>query len=152
MKSCPRCESSIDDAARFCSECGTPQTEDATEEFDERVRQRAEETGATGGNARGDGGTAGNADDARSAGTAALTDRERLWRRGAYVVGYATAVVALTRIASPGAWFLLAAGVAILPPTRRLLGRPLGGTFKREVMAGLYVVLVAIGAALFVLL
>lgn len=157
MKTCPRCESSIDETARFCLECGAPQTEDAAEEFDEYVRRQAEEMdeSAGGGSARGGGGAGGSEQDGGDllgATTTELSDREQLWRRGSYVVGYATAVIGLTRITSPGAWFLLLAGIAILPPTRRLLGRPLGGTFKREAMVGLYVVLVAAGAALFVVL
>lgn len=160
MKSCPRCEASIDDPARFCSECGAPQNEEAAGELDRYVRRQAERVaarsdgGAAVGTGGGDGSGAGGTGDVTAAdvfGVAAeeLTDREQLWRRGSYVLGYATVVVALTRITNPGAWFLLLGGVAILPPTRRLLGLPIGGTFKREAMAGLYVVFVVLGAALF---
>ncbi len=155
MKTCPRCESSIDEAARFCEQCGAPQTEAAAEELDELVQRQAEQVAAESGNGSNDvaGATDGSlTGDLTDAAREELSDREALWRRGSYVVGYATVAVALTRITSPGAWFLLLGGIAILPPTRRLLGRPLGGTFKREAMAGLYAVLVAVGAGLFVLL
>ena len=160
MKTCPRCESSIDESARFCEQCGAPQTEAAAEELDELVQRQAKQVAADsggggdafgGGSGSGNGGS-GGADDLVGAAREELSDREALWRRGSYVVGYATIVVALTRITSPGAWFLLLGGVAILPPTRRLLGRPVGGTFKREAMAGLYAVFVAIGALLLLLL
>lgn len=173
MKTCPRCESSIDESARFCEQCGAPQTEAAAEELDELVQRQAKQVaaesgGGGGGNSGGGGGAFGQgggggggggsgdggagADDLVGAAREELSDREALWRRGSYVVGYATIVVALTRITSPGAWFLLLGGVAILPPTRRLLGRPVGGTFKREAMAGLYAVFVVLGALLLVLL
>ncbi|MWV63678.1 zinc-ribbon domain-containing protein [Halorubrum sp. JWXQ-INN 858] len=146
MKSCPRCEASIDDAARFCVECGAPQTEDAAAELDDRVRRRAEQVVAESGT--GDGSEDGAARTAETG----PSDRERLWRRGCYVVGYGTVVVALTRIASPGAWVLLLGGVAILPPVRRLTARPLGSPFKREVMAGIYGVSLLVGVALLALL
>ena len=165
MKTCPRCESSIDESARFCEQCGAPQTEAAAEELDELVQRQAKQVatesgGGGGGDAFGQGGGGGGgggdggagADDLVGAAREELSDREALWRRGSYVVGYATIVVALTRITSPGAWFLLLGGIAILPPTRRLLGRPVGGTFKREAMAGLYAVFVVLGALLLVLL
>lgn len=155
MKTCPRCESSIDDEARYCSNCGAPQTEPAAEEFDEYVqrqaRQVATESGATGdgvgdGPARGDGGESGFAPAAE------LTDRQQLWRRGCYVAGYGTTVVALTLVPQIGAFLLILGGIAILPPVRRLTAEPLGRPLKREVMAGLYAIFVLLGAALLVLL
>ncbi len=153
MKTCPRCESSIDESARFCEQCGAPQTEEAAEELDKLVQRQAKQVAAeSGGDEFAGGDTNTGADDLAGTVREELSDREALWRRGSYVVGYATIVVALTRITSPGAWFLLLGGVAILPPTRRLLGRPVGGTFKREAMAGLYAVFVAIGALLLLLL
>ncbi len=153
MKTCPRCESSIDESARFCEQCGAPQTEEAAEELDKLVQRQAKQVAAeSGGDEFAGGDTNAGTDDLAGTVREELSDREALWRRGSYVVGYATIVVALTRITSPGAWFLLLGGVAILPPTRRLLGRPVGGTFKREAMAGLYAVFVAIGALLLLLL
>ncbi len=160
MKSCPRCEASIDDSARFCSECGAPQNEEAAEELDQYVQRQAKQVAARSGGARGDGGSAGGgtgtgdvtAADLFGVAAEELTEREQLWRRGTYVIGYATIVIALTQITNPGAWFLLLGGIAILPPTRRLLGLPVGGTFKREAMAGLYAILVVLGAVLFFVL
>ena len=143
MASCPRCETSIDDEARFCVECGAPQTEDAAEELDEYVQRQAEQVAGGGGGGGGDnGGSNGFADMAE------LTDREQLWRRGCYVVGYGTIVVALTLVPQPGAFPLILAGIAILPPIRRLTAEPLGSPLKREVMAGLYGIFAVIGAAL----
>ncbi|WP_142986109.1 zinc ribbon domain-containing protein [Halorubrum cibi] len=156
MKSCPRCEASIDDSARFCSQCGAPQNEEAAEELDQYVKRQAEQVAAGSGGGGGSGGASGSGDitaaDVFGVAAEELTEREQLWRRGTYVLGYATIVVALTQITNPGAWLLLLGGIAILPPTRRLLGLPVGGTFKREAMAGLYVVFVVLGAALFFVL
>ncbi|TKX77894.1 zinc ribbon domain-containing protein [Halorubrum sp. SD626R] len=149
MKSCPRCEASIDDEARYCAECGAPQTEAAAEELDEYVQRQAQQVAAdagTGGSA-GDGGS----DDGLSP-TEALSDREQLWRRGCYVLGYGTTVVAITQIPRIGAFPLVLAGVAILPPVRRLTAEPLGSPLKREAMAGIYAVFALIGAALLFLL
>jgi len=147
MASCPRCEASIDDEARFCAQCGAPQTEDAAEELDEYVQRQVEQVAGSGGGGGGDnGGPDGFAD------MADLSDREQLWRRGCYVVGYGTVVVALTLVPAVGAFPLILAGIAILPPIRRLTAEPLGSSLKREVMVGLYAVFAVIGAALLFLL
>lgn len=151
MKTCPRCESSIGDEARYCIDCGAPQTEAAAEELDEYVQQRAQQVAADSG--MGDGG--GGSDDGGAAGfvpAEELTDREQLWRRGCYVFGYGTIVVALTLAPQIGAFPLILGGIAILPPIRRLTAEPLGSPLKREVMAGLYAVFVLLGAALLVVL
>lgn len=134
------------DEARYCAQCGAPQTEDAAEELDEYVRRQAEEVAGAGST---DGG---NAESNAFPSKAELTDRQQLWRRGCYVVGYGTVVVALTLVPAAGAFPLILAGIAILPPIRRLTAEPLGSPLKREVMAGTYAVFALIGAALFVLL
>ncbi|MFC7185321.1 zinc ribbon domain-containing protein [Halorubrum yunnanense] len=146
MASCPRCEASIDDEARFCAECGAPQTEDAAEELDEYVQRQAEEVAGAGST---DGG---NAESNAFPSKEELTDRQQLWRRGCYVAGYGTVVVALTLVPAVGAFPLILAGIAILPPIRRLTAEPLGSPLKREVMAGLYAIFAVIGAALLFLL
>ena len=160
MKSCPRCEASIDESARFCVECGAPQTEEAAEELDEYVQRQAEKVVAEsgmgdggagggdggGGNGLGGGGAASGVADAA---TEALSDREQLWRRGCYVAGYGTVVVALTMVPALHSWFLILGGIAILPPIRRLTADPLGSPLKREVMVGLYALFVLLGLALF---
>ena len=148
MPSCPRCEASIDDEARFCAECGAPQTEDAAEELDEYVQRQAEQVAGGGGGSDG-GGSSGN--DAFPS-MEELSDREQLWRRGSYVLGYGTIVVALTRVPAAESWPLILGGIAILPPIRRLTAEPLGSPLKREVMAGIYAVFALIGIALFALL
>ena len=152
MKTCPRCDSSLDDEARYCVECGAPQTEDAAEELDEYVQRQAQQvaadSGADGGGSDGNDGDGGS----RFVPTEELTDREQLWRRGCYVLGYGTIVVALTRGLRVGAFLLILGGIAILPPIRRLTAEPLGSPLKREVMAGLYAVFVLIGVALLVFL
>jgi hypothetical protein len=145
MPSCPHCEASVAEEARYCAQCGAPQTEDAAEELDEYVRRQAEQVAGGGG-----GGDSGGSDG--FAEMADLSDREQLWRRGCYVVGYGTVVVALTLIPAVGAFPLILAGIAILPPIRRLTADPLGSPLKREVMAGLYAIFAVIGAALLFLL
>ncbi|MGQ3329792.1 zinc-ribbon domain-containing protein [Halorubrum sp. FL23] len=144
MKTCPRCDSSLDDGARYCVECGAPQTEDAADELDEYVQRQAQQVAA-----ESEGGADG--DDDGGSGfvpTEDLTDREQLWRRGCYVLGYGTIVVALTFVPRPGAFPLIFGGIAILPPIRRLTAEPLGSPLKREVMVGLYAVFALLGAAL----
>ncbi|OYR42705.1 zinc ribbon domain-containing protein [Halorubrum sp. Ib24] len=143
MPSCPRCEASVAEEARFCVQCGAPQTEDAAEELDEYVQRQAEQVAG--------GGEESNGSDS-FADMAELNDREQLWRRGCYVVGYGTVVVALTLVPAVGAFPLILAGIAILPPIRRLTAEPLGSPLKREVMAGLYAIFAVIGAALLFLL
>ncbi len=149
MKSCPRCEASIDDEARYCAECGAPQTEAAAEELDEYVQRQAQQVAADAGTGGSGGG--GGSDDGFSP-TEALSDREQLWRRGCYVLGYGTIVVAITQIPRIGAFPLIFGGIAILPPVRRLTAEPLGSPLKREAMAGIYAVFALIGAALLFLL
>ena len=114
MPSCPRCDASIAEEARYCAQCGAPQTEDAAEELDEYVQRQAEQVAGSGGGGSDGGGPDGFAD------MADLSDREQLWRRGCYVVGYGTVVVALTLFPAVGAFPLILAGVTILPPIRRL--------------------------------
>lgn len=153
MPSCPRCESSISDEARYCIECGAPQTEAAADELDEYVQRQAQQVAANSG-ATGNG----FGDDTTNGGgsglvpTEELTDREQLWRRGCYVLGYGTVVVALTLVPQVGSFFLILGGIAVLPPIRRLTAEPLGSPLKREVMAGLYGLLALLGVALLVLL
>ncbi|GAA0725980.1 hypothetical protein J2744_001053 [Halorubrum trapanicum] len=143
MPSCPRCEASIAEEARYCAQCGAPQTEDAAEELDEYVQRQAEQVSGGGGDTGDSDGFADMAD---------LSDREQLWRRGCYVVGYGTVVVALTLVPAIGAFPLILAGIAILPPIRRLTAEPLGSSLKREVMVGIYAIFALIGAALLFLL
>ena len=147
MKSCPRCETEIDESARFCVQCGAPQTEDAAEELDEYVQKQAEQVAAESGMSGGDGAAASGVADAAAE---ALSDREQLWRRGCYVAGYGTIVVALTLVPALHSWFLILGGIAILPPIRRLTAEPLGSPLKREVMVGLYALFVLLGIVLFV--
>ena len=151
MPSCPRCDAPVDDEARYCAQCGAPQTEDAAEELDEYVQRQAEQVaGGGGGESGGDGSGASDAFPSKED----LTDREQLWRRGSYVLGYGTVVIALTLIPDDplSAFPLILAGIAILPPIRRLTAEPLGSPLKREVMAGIYAGFALIGIALLVLL
>ena len=149
MPACPRCEASITEEARYCAQCGAPQTEDAAEELDKYVQRQAEQVAVGSGSGSEDAGSRGT--DAFPS-TEELTDREQLWRRGSYVLGYGTVVIALTRVPAAESWLLILAGVAILPPIRRLTAEPLGSPLKREVMAGAYALFALIGIALFVVL
>ncbi|WP_123623811.1 zinc ribbon domain-containing protein [Halorubrum sp. CSM-61] len=151
MKTCPRCDSSLDDEARYCVECGAPQTDAAAEELDEYVQRQAQQLTAESGGASG-GNTGGNGGGSGFVPTEELTDREQLWRRGCYVLGYGTIVVALTLVPQIGAFPLILGGIAILPPIRRLTAEPLGSPLKREVMAGLYAVFALLGVVLLVFL
>jgi hypothetical protein len=150
MKTCPRCELSVDDEARYCADCGAPQTEAAAEELDEYVQRQARQVAGDSGAGGGNGGESSDGDGGVAAlvPTEELTDREQLWRRGCYVAGYGTVVVALTLVPQVGAFLLILGGIAILPPVRRLTAEPLGSPLKREVMAGLYAIFVLLGAAL----
>jgi len=150
MPSCPRCEAPTDEDDRYCGQCGAPQTEDAAEELDEYVQRQAEQV--AGGGVGGDGADGSGNDASGFVPTEDLTDREQLWRRGCYVLGYGTVVVALTLVPRIGSFFLILGGIAILPPIRRLTAEPLGSPLKREVMAGLYALLALIGILLLVLL
>ncbi|GAB7009665.1 zinc ribbon domain-containing protein [Halorubrum trueperi] len=152
MKTCPRCDLSLDDEARYCVECGAPQTEDAAEELDEYVQRQAQQVAAEPGNAgAGNSGNGGTDGGSGFVPTEDLTDREQLWRRGCYVFGYGTIVVALTLVPQVGAFLLILGGIAILPPIRRLTAEPLGSPLKREVMAGLYVLFALLGVLLLLL-
>lgn len=150
MKPCPRCEAEIDESARFCPQCAAPQSEEAAEELEEWVRNRIDVDGG-GGSGDGGGGQTDAAGELAAVFREELNEREKLWRRGCYVVGYATLVVALTGITSPWAWPLIFAGIAILPPVRRATAIPLGSPFKREVMVGLYGIFLVLSLLLFLL-
>ena len=115
-------------------------------------RQAQQVAAGSGGVGAGNAGNAGSDDGSGFVPTEQLTDREQLWRRGCYVVGYGTIVVALTLVPQAGAFPLILGGIAILPPIRRLTAEPLGSPLKREVMAGLYAVFALLGVALLVLL
>jgi len=89
MKTCPRCDSSLDDEARYCVDCGP--SNGGRRRGTRRVRTAAGPAGGrrvrgTGGGGGGDFGNAGNAEsDGGGSGfvpTEQLTDREQLWRRG----------------------------------------------------------------------
>lgn len=146
MPSCPRCEAPTEEDDRYCGQCGAPQTEDAAEELDEYVQRQAQQVAGGGG-----GGNTPDGGGSDFAPTADLSDREQLWRRGCYVLGYGTIVVALTLVPAIGSFLLILGGIAILPPIRRLTAKPLGSPLKREVMAGAYALLALIGILLFVL-
>jgi len=76
-------------------------------------------------------------------------DRDRLWNRVGYALGWAAVVGGLWALPDPGGAFVLLGGVASLPPVRRLASRPFDAQFRREVSFGAFVVLVGIGVAVF---
>jgi len=141
MKDCRRCGSAIDDAAQFCPDCGTPQTEEARAQFADLAREELDESDLPGGGRD------------RGQLLAQLTgDTDRLWDRAGYAVGFVTIVLAIAVLTNPAGVPLFLAGLVILPPTRHLLGRPFGRPFIREFMVALYAVFAVIGGVLFVLL
>jgi hypothetical protein len=132
MGKCRRCETEIDDSCRFCPFCGAPQTEKAAKRLDQYVQRQieSEETDTDDGSSGGD-------------------NRRELWDRISYVVGYVTVVLGLTLRSNPEGWLFLLGGLVILPPTRRLLGRPFGRPFRREFVVGMYLLLTLAAVLLF---
>jgi hypothetical protein len=79
-------------------------------------------------------------------------DVARFWKPIGYALGYLTVVVGVSRLPRPAGVAFVVGGIAILPPTRWLLGRPFGKPFVRWFMAVLYVVFLVVGVALFAFL
>jgi len=126
MPDCDACGLSLNGSVNFCPRCGQPQNEAAAERLDDYVQRRAASDAQTGQSA---------------------DDRTALADRASYVVGY-VAVVAGFAVAAdlPTVLFVLA-GVAILPPAGRLLGRIVGQSVGVRARAALFVVFAAAGAA-----
>jgi hypothetical protein len=105
MPDCRQCGNSLDDADNFCPRCGAPQNKQASERLQSYIRRQVEKRRS--------------ADDSGGG----STDGGTLGRRLSYVVGYAAVVAALATLPSvAGACFLLA-GLSVLPPIRRAVGR-----------------------------
>lgn len=132
MPDCRQCGNSLDDADNFCPRCGAPQNKRANERLQSYVRRQVEKRRA--------------ADDAGGG----STDSGALGRRVSYVVGYAAVVAALATLPSvSGACFLLA-GLSILPPVRRGVGRVvLDRPVPPSVAAVVFVLLAGGGAVVF---
>ncbi|MFD1586856.1 zinc-ribbon domain-containing protein [Halorientalis brevis] len=127
MGRCRRCDTEIDDSSRFCPFCGAPQTEKAAEQLERYVKRQLE-----------------SAELQDRTGSGQSSGRRELWDRISYVVGYLTVVVGLSLRATLEGKLLLFSGILVLPPTRRLLGRPLGRPFAREFMIGVYLFFTAL--------
>ena len=131
MGRCQRCKADIDDGGRFCPFCGAPQTEDAARQLDQYVKSQIEPA------------------ESRTQNSDQVPNRRPLWDRICYVVGYLTIVIGLSLSSSIEGKLFLFAGLFILPPMRRFLGRPIGRPFARKFVAGVYVFVTAISAISF---
>ena len=125
MPSCRNCGTNLGESDNFCSNCATPQNEEASRRLNEYVRTQASRTGhgGSGGGFRG---------------------------RLRYALGYLGVVVGLaTLTAGPGLFFLLA-GLFVLPATGELLESRLGRPLGPRPTAAAATAFVVIGAAAFV--
>lgn len=131
MGRCRKCDTALEESWEFCPICGTPQSEAARRKLARYVAQGRlpQASGRDGGGSSETGGA----------------DRGRLVRRVNYALGYVTVVVGLTTLSAPAGWAFLLAGIALLPPTRRLLGRPFGRPFARGFMIAVYLLFTLAG-------
>ena len=126
MPSCRNCGTTVGGSDNFCSNCATPQNEEASRRLGEYIRHRAQrlDHGGSGG--------------------------DGIQRRLRYALGYLAIVAGLaTLIAGPGLFFVLA-GLFVLPATGELLESRLGRPLGPRPTAAAATALVVIGAAAFV--
>jgi len=106
MSDCRQCGASLEESANFCPRCGAPQNRQASERLQSYVQSQVEKRRS--------------ADESASA-----AESTSLERRASYVVGYAGVVAALATLPSVAGGCFLLAGVSVLPPVRRVVGRAL---------------------------
>lgn len=128
MPSCRNCETNLGQSDNFCSNCATPQNEEASRRLSEHIDRRARQPSGGGGSGSGDG-----------------TLRARLQ----YALGYLGVVAGLATLTDIAGVFFFIAGVFVLPPVQAAiesrLGRPIGVRPTAVATAALFV----IGAAAF---
>lgn len=128
MPSCRNCGTTLGQSDNFCSNCATPQNEEASRRLGEYIDRRAQQTSGGGGSGSGDG-----------------TLRTRLQ----YALGYLGVVAGLATLTDIAGVFFLVAGIFVLPPVQAAiesrLGRPIGARPTAVATAALFVV----GAAAF---
>lgn len=128
MPSCRNCGTDLGQSDNFCSNCATPQNDEASRRLSEYIDRRARQVGGGAGSD-----------------SAAGTLRNRLQ----YALGYLGVVAGLATLTDVAGAFFLVAGVFVLPPVQRTiesrLGRPIGVRPTAAATAALFVV----GAAAF---
>lgn len=126
MPSCRNCGTNLGKSDNFCSNCATPQNEEASRRLNEHIRHRAQRMDR--------GGSVGS----------------RVQHRLRYALGYLAIVAGLaTLTAGPGLFFFLA-GLFVLPATGELLESLLGRPLGTRPTAAAATALAVIGAAAFV--
>ncbi|WP_324758713.1 hypothetical protein [Haloarcula montana] len=126
MPDCDACGLSLNGSVNFCPRCGQPQNEAAAKRLDDYVKRQA----------------------AHDAGTGNRTDdRTALADRASYIVGYVAIVAGFAITADLPTVLFVLAGVSILPPVGRILGRIVGLSTGIRVRAPLFAVFVAAGIA-----
>lgn len=134
MSECRECDRQIPETSNFCPQCGAPQNEVAARALKEFTEERARELPAH---------------ELEQVLEDSHATRTELVSRLSYVLGWVTIVVGLTLVPALASVFLLLAGIVILPPIRRLVGRAVGTTPGVAPMGALYFLGVLL-AALFV--
>lgn len=126
MPTCRNCGTDLGESDNFCSNCATPQNDEASRRLDGYVRDRATRMSHGG------------------------SDGGGLRSRLRYALGYLGVVAGLaTLTAGPGLFFLLA-GLFVLPATGELLESRLGRPLGDRPTAAAATALVVVGAAAFV--
>lgn len=165
MAECRGCGTPQGSDNQFCPQCGTPQTEAAADRFEQYVQKQVQQRmGAAGGGQSSSNGQSSQpnrrqsqnrgqqADTNGEGGTKSLLDRldDTAIDRISYGAGAIVAIIGFSQLLLAGIPLILA-GIAMLPPTRELLGRPLGAPIARVPMIGMAAVLVLIGGVLWYL-
>ena len=134
MAECRECSRTIPEGSNFCPQCGAPQNEEAARALKEFTEKRTRELPPHELERILDDGQA---------------SRAELLGRLSYVLGWVTVVVALALLPALASVLFLLAGIVILPPIRRLVGRAIGTTPGLAPMGVLYLIAVVLGVVLF---
>jgi hypothetical protein len=134
MTECRECERSIPESANFCPSCGAPQNEEAARALESFTKKRLAELSP-------------EEREELLAEDGDTLDRSDLANRLSYAVGWLTIVVGLATLPSLASAFLLFAGIIILPPIRRLIGRVVGTEPDLVPIVAVYTLSVSLAAA-----
>jgi len=130
MPSCRNCGTDLGHSDNFCSNCATPQNDEASRRLSEYIDRRARQAG-------------GGAEGGLEPGNSALRTRLQ------YALGYLGVVAGLATLTDVAGAFFLLAGIFVLPPVQTAiesrLGRPIGVRPTAAATAALFVA----GAAAF---
>lgn len=115
MAECRECDRSIPDASNFCPQCGAPQNEEAAKALESFTKRRISELSPQ------------ELEALMEKESAGPIDRQLL-NRVSYVLGWVAIVLGLAVLPSLAGVLFLVAGIAVLPPVRRLVGNTIGQT------------------------